>query len=180
MRLELTRAKAHYPLKVARLPIPPSGQIKSKAPWGARFERKTGLEPATPTLARSCSTNWAIFALVEPPRTRLAKNMIYSVCKRTIERKTGLEPATPTLARSCSTNWAIFALFSIYKRRCASLGTPFCRLRCKGRHYFWIGKRFGRKFSQKMLSVPFWGIFGSYKSVLFGYFGGKSISLRGR
>ncbi len=25
-------------------------------------ERKTGLEPATPTLARSCSTNWAIFA----------------------------------------------------------------------------------------------------------------------
>ena len=27
MRLELTRAKAHYPLKVARLPIPPSGQI---------------------------------------------------------------------------------------------------------------------------------------------------------
>ena len=25
MRLELTRAKAHYPLKVARLPIPPSG-----------------------------------------------------------------------------------------------------------------------------------------------------------
>ena len=26
------------------------------------FERKTGLEPATPTLARSCSTNWAIFA----------------------------------------------------------------------------------------------------------------------
>ena len=26
------------------------------------MERKTGLEPATPTLARSCSTNWAIFA----------------------------------------------------------------------------------------------------------------------
>ena len=25
MRLELTRANAHYPLKVARLPIPPSG-----------------------------------------------------------------------------------------------------------------------------------------------------------
>ena len=27
-------------------------------------ERKTGLEPATPTLARSCSTNWAIFAII--------------------------------------------------------------------------------------------------------------------
>ena len=28
MRLELTRAKAHYPLKVARLPIPPSGHLR--------------------------------------------------------------------------------------------------------------------------------------------------------
>ena len=27
------------------------------------LERKTGLEPATPTLARSCSTNWATFAI---------------------------------------------------------------------------------------------------------------------
>ncbi len=26
------------------------------------FERETGLGPATPTLARSCSTNWAILA----------------------------------------------------------------------------------------------------------------------
>ncbi len=31
MRLELTRAKAHYPLKVARLPIPPSGHIPNLA-----------------------------------------------------------------------------------------------------------------------------------------------------
>ena len=30
MRLELTRAKAHYPLKVARLPIPPSGLVGAK------------------------------------------------------------------------------------------------------------------------------------------------------
>gem|GEM_PF-1449593 len=48
MRLELTRTIVHYPLKVARLPIPPPGHC---------CERKTGLEPATPTLARSCSTN---------------------------------------------------------------------------------------------------------------------------
>ncbi len=27
MRLELTRSNDHYPLKVARLPIPPSGQV---------------------------------------------------------------------------------------------------------------------------------------------------------
>ena len=48
MRVELTRPIGHYPLKVARLPIPPPGQKR---------ERKTGLGPATPTLARSCSTN---------------------------------------------------------------------------------------------------------------------------
>ena len=49
MRFELTQPFGHYPLKVACLPIPPPGQSKR--------ERKTGLEPATPTLARSCSTN---------------------------------------------------------------------------------------------------------------------------
>ncbi len=39
MRLELTRSNDHYPLKVARLPIPPSGQLysptKPQAPRGA-------------------------------------------------------------------------------------------------------------------------------------------------
>ena len=89
MRVELTRPIGHYPLKVARLPIPPPGQIESERrdsdprprPWQGRAlptellshskycfqyrtivkfkerERKTGLGPATPTLARSCSTN---------------------------------------------------------------------------------------------------------------------------
>ena len=57
MRFELTQPFGHYPLKVACLPIPPPGQ--SVHPWDARVERerKTGLEPATPTLARLCSTN---------------------------------------------------------------------------------------------------------------------------
>ncbi len=53
MRIELTRPNGHYPLKVARLPIPPPGHTQLRVD----FERKTGLEPATPTLARSCSTN---------------------------------------------------------------------------------------------------------------------------
>ncbi len=30
MRIELTRPNGHYPLKVARLPIPPPGQRDSK------------------------------------------------------------------------------------------------------------------------------------------------------
>ena len=53
------------------------------------LERKTGFGPATPTLARWCST------------TELFPQC---VSKNFVERKTGLEPATPTLGRSCSTN----------------------------------------------------------------------------
>ena len=56
MRLELTRPCDHYPLKVACIPISPPAQGLFLV------ERKTGLEPATPTLARLCSTNWAISA----------------------------------------------------------------------------------------------------------------------
>ena len=85
MRLELTRSNDHYPLKVARLPIPPSGRLSERRdsnprpqPWQGcalptellshlhhfknLFERKTEFEPATPTMARLCSTNWATFA----------------------------------------------------------------------------------------------------------------------
>ena len=54
MRFELTQPNGHYPLKVACLPIPPPGQAFLPI---EELERKTGLEPATPTLARSCSTN---------------------------------------------------------------------------------------------------------------------------
>ena len=51
----------HWILSPTCLPIPPSGQLMfleriflSKALFQ---ERETGLEPATPTLARLCSTN---------------------------------------------------------------------------------------------------------------------------
>ena len=50
----------HTHLKRARLPIPPLGLRRSfTSCFGdiQHVERKTGLEPATPTLARSCSTN---------------------------------------------------------------------------------------------------------------------------
>ena len=43
MRLELTRPNGHYPLKVARLPIPPLLHIYCKT---AFFVPRTGLEPA--------------------------------------------------------------------------------------------------------------------------------------
>ena len=46
-------ASLHTHLKRARLPIPPPGLLD----FVQNVERKTGLGPATPTLARLCSTN---------------------------------------------------------------------------------------------------------------------------
>ena len=58
------------------LPIPPSRHPKKTR------ERKTGLEPATPTLARSCSTNWAISAVI-PTNKRTAKiRQFHAACKQ--------------------------------------------------------------------------------------------------
>ena len=62
----VTTVAGHRILSPACLPIPPPGQLSSKKippPKEEGFlERKTGLEPATPTLARSCSTKWATSA----------------------------------------------------------------------------------------------------------------------
>ena len=77
MRLELTRSCDHYPLKVACIPISPPARVPgtglepahlaacapethastNSAIRAKKKERKTRLELATPTLARSCSTN---------------------------------------------------------------------------------------------------------------------------
>ena len=46
----------------ACLPVSPPGYVKKNPDKVGIKERKTGLEPATPTLARSCSTKWATSA----------------------------------------------------------------------------------------------------------------------
>ena len=62
--LEPARADAHRILSPACLPIPPLEQFPTGLSGYNRScellwfgERETGFEPATPTLARSCSTN---------------------------------------------------------------------------------------------------------------------------
>ena len=96
-RLELPRHNCHYPLKVARLPIPPPLQL-FKNILNKNVPR-TGLEPARrethapETCASTNSATWA-FGQSNAPR------VLFRMC----ERKTGLGPATPTLARLCSTN----------------------------------------------------------------------------
>ena len=41
MRLELTQPNGHYPLKVARLPIPPPGHFYQKIEFGAKNGTRT-------------------------------------------------------------------------------------------------------------------------------------------
>ena|GEM_PF-1018053 len=96
MRLELTRPNGHYPLKVARLPIPPL--LHSQLFQSAQHRvPRTGLEPARlSTLAPETS------ASTIPPPGLLLNTSVHALSD--FERKTRLELATPTLARLCSTN----------------------------------------------------------------------------
>ena len=118
MRLELTRPNGHYPLKVARLPIPPllhlftqitflraqnrtrtctslntrtwNERVYHSATWALQitaFERKTRLELATPTLARLCSTNWAISAFVSQIRHFRLRSLRKSKLFHSLARK---------------------------------------------------------------------------------------------
>ena len=103
-RLELPRHNCHYPLKVARLPIPPSLQATNSSKNSIlciqNVVPRTGLEPARlaahapETCASTNSATWALFLI-----TKTIPNV-----KEPLERKTRLELATPTLARLCSTN----------------------------------------------------------------------------
>ena len=132
MRLELTRANAHYPLKVARLPIPPPGLQKTNPykDWSEKRDSNPRPRPwqgrALPTelfshiVKRQPLSDLSTFRAKNGTRTRdpdLGKVVLYQLSYFRIsssgnryptyqhfERKTGLEPATPTLARSCSTN----------------------------------------------------------------------------
>ena len=121
-RLELPRHNWHYPLKVARLPIPPPLHYKSF--WCLMVPR-TGVEPARlAALAPETSAS-----TIPPPGHRK-------------ERKTRLELATPTLARLCSTNWAISAAstcqlsLSQKGHYCGLHLSTFRQTRCKSSTFF--------------------------------------------
>ena len=76
MRLELTRAKAHYPLKVARLPIPPSGQIS----FGLeKLGAKNGTRTRDPDLGKVVLYQLSYFRIIS---ISITKSLIwFSECK---------------------------------------------------------------------------------------------------
>ena len=131
MRFELTRANAHYPLKVACLPIPPPGHTVSRlSSWcpeqdsNLHASRHTHLKRARLPIpppghllfidrdtdgakngTRTRDPNLGKVVLYQLSYFRLSKfQFILLERYPNQERKTGLEPATPTLARLCSTN----------------------------------------------------------------------------
>ena len=100
MRLELTRHNCHYPLKVARLPIPPFLQFR-----------------VIILLFSSCPEQDSNLHVSQHSHLKRARLPFRHLGKRwskifSLERKTRLELATLTLARLCSTNWAISAIFA--------------------------------------------------------------------
>ena len=98
MRLELTRPNGHYPLKVARLPIPPLLHSTHYAVQHRCPEQDSNLHVSQHSHLK---------------RARLPFRHLGNIHARvhsSKERKTRLELATPTLARLCSTNWAISAV----------------------------------------------------------------------
>ena len=94
-RLELPRHNCHYPLKVARLPIPPPLRyvcnLLITSIYSAQNRTRTCTSLLTLVPETSAST-------IPPP------GLVELRCYKQKERKTRLELATPTLARLCSTN----------------------------------------------------------------------------
>ena len=103
-RLELPRHNCHYPLKVARLPIPPPLQMFVFNLWCP--EQDSNLHVVKHTHLKRARLP------IPPPGLVLSKK--HWIVQKD-ERQTGLGPATSTLARSRSTNWAIAAYFSVLR-----------------------------------------------------------------
>ena len=137
-------ASRHAHLKRARLPFRHLGEKKGaenetrclRAPW-ARFaqERKTRLELATPTLARLCSTNWAISAWHCVKRRRLE-----------LPRLAALPPQSSASTNSAtSPNKCFFSVNSVPLqglRKCHS-----SELRVQMYSFFWNQQNFHALFS---------------------------------
>ena len=99
-RLELPRHNCHYPLKVARLPIPPPLRYVCNLLITSNYSAQNRTRTCTSLLTLVPETS---ASTIPPP------GLVELRCYKQKERKTRLELATPTLARLCSTNWAISA-----------------------------------------------------------------------
>ena len=163
MRLELTRPNGHYPLKVARLPIPPllHSKILRAAPSAQNRTRTcTSLNTRTWNERVYHSATWAISKhygsrvvwFLSGKRGSNSRPQPWQGCALPTELfphylryisifRTHLAKVVTLIflgARLCSTNWAISANFSKVTRFSAALGkrANSCALTCtKIPHY---------------------------------------------
>ena len=121
---------------------------KKNEPWCVkhlepRFERKTRLELATPTLARLCSTNWAISAWHRVKRRRLE-----------LPRLAALPPQS-----SASTNSATSPYKCFFSKFCFPFGLPWIAIppncECKGTAFFETCKTFWHFFLHFFIFLAF-------------------------
>ncbi len=95
------------PLRPERSALPSWATSRKLFYYGYKKKRKTGFEPATPTMARWCSTTELLphFLLI----------FLYPV------GKTGFEPATPWSQTRCSTKLSYFPLYAPSRSRTYNL-----------------------------------------------------------
>ena len=134
MRLELTRSNDHYPLKVARLPIPPSGQmLQGRLRREVSLSEKRDSNPRPrPWQGRALPTE--LFSHIN--RLKRFSETISMNSKHLSEKRDSNPRPRPWQGRALPTE-----LFSRW------LQAAFSRLRCKGRHYFGTDKIFRNIFS---------------------------------
>ena len=145
MRLELTRPNGHYPLKVARLPIPPSLHFCSVSQILVWFVPRTGLEPARlSTLAPETSAS-----TIPPPGHYTDSSVVDTNSNSWAENET--RTRDPNLGKVMLYQLSYFRIFLI----CCSVFQgaiglfPFCE--CKGTAFFWTTKHFTKKNAKKLI-----------------------------
>ena len=133
MRLELTRPNGHYPLKVARLPIPPLLHYFYKPHI---YVPRTGLEPARlSTLAPETS------ASTIPPPGQYTDSSV-------VDTNSNLWAENETRTRDPNLGKVVLYQLSYFRKFVTSISkkngiVPFCG--CKGTAFCWTSKLFWRK-----------------------------------
>ncbi len=138
MRFELTQPNGHYPLKVACLPIPPPGQVFPYLLEPHRNEPLRGAKNGT----RTRDPDLGKVVLYQLSYFRISRNF------RFLAFPTEIRISLFSLSEKRDSNprprpWQGRALPTELFSRWASV---FCRLRCKGRHYFVTTKLFKQFF----------------------------------
>ena len=91
-------------------------KVSNEIGWKRKISPNVGLEPTTPRLRVSCSTDWASRALHwMPPVIYQVHQLKWNTqAEKNTSPNVGLEPTTPRLRVSCSTDWASRALCNFF------------------------------------------------------------------